>query len=290
MNPLAKHSRSVNESNRKGKRNMNQFRCFRTFGLIMLASALNLTTWAQAGSADAIQQKLLSQFHVTTITADRSDIVTPGSVVQLRLDGLMMYSVNSPVVPSNNYKDGKISQGFLFKRLRLPGQPDNNLLADGNPLRMFVHGENFWVSAISMKNDGVEFRLYSDPYNDVRFDANLKIPFPSKNEVPSADQMMTLVGQVLTVVPAQEQAVSAPAPAAPQSAPAPPPASYGEIAPPPPPPAPPQTISVGMNKDQVVAVFGEPERKAVVGPKEIYFYSDLKMKIIFTNGKVSNVD
>ena len=142
---------------------MNKLRCFRTFGSVGIVLILNLTTWAQAGSADAIQQRLLSQFKLTTITADRSDIVTPGSVVQLRLDGLLMYNVGSPVVPSNNYKDGKISQGFLYKRLRLPGQPDNNLLADGSPLRTFVHGENFWVSAIEMKNDGVEFRLYSDP-------------------------------------------------------------------------------------------------------------------------------
>ena len=269
---------------------MNQFRCFRIFGLAMMAMVLNPTLWAQAGSVDAIQQKLLSQFKLTTITADRSDIVTPGSVVQLRQDGLLMYSVGSAMVPSNNYKDGKISQGFLYKRIRMPGQPDNNLLADGNPLRTFVHGENFWVTAIAVKNDGVEFKLYSDPYENVRFDASLKIPFPNKKEVPSADQMMASVAEVLAVVPAQEQAPSAPAPAAPQPAPAPPPASYGEIAPPPPPPAPAQTISVGMSKDQVVAVFGEPERKAVVGPKEIFFYSELKMKIVFTNGKVSNVD
>jgi hypothetical protein len=223
---------AARSTNRNEKRDMNQFRCFRIFGLAMMAMVLNLTLWAQAGSVDAIQQKLLSQFKLTTITADRSDIVMPGSVVQLRLDGLLMYSVDSPLVPSNNYKDGKISQGFLYKRLRLPGQPDDNLTGDGHPLRVFVHGENCWVTAIAMKNDGVEFRLYSDPYNNIRFDGNLKIPFPNKKELPSADQLMALVEEVLTVVPAQEQASLAPVPTAPQSAPAPPPASYGAIAPP----------------------------------------------------------
>jgi len=267
---------------------MNKFRCFRTFGLVILASAFNLTTWAQAGSADAIQQKLLSHFHVTTITADRTDIVTPGSVVELRVDGLLMYSVDTLAVPSNSYKEGKISQGFLYKRLRLPGQPDDNLAPDGNPIRAFVHGEKFWVSAIAMKNDGVEFRLYSDPYYNGRFDASLKIAFPNKKEVPSANQMMALVAEVLTVAPEQAQVASEPA--VPQYAPVPPPASYAEIAPPPTPPAPTPTISLGMAKDQVLAAFGDPERKAVVGQKEIYFYSVLKMKITFTNGKVSDVD
>jgi hypothetical protein len=201
-----------------------------------------------------------------------------------------MYSVNSPVAPSNNYESGKISQGFLYKRIQIPGQPDNNMTPDGYPLRAFVHGENFWVTAIAMKNDGVEFRLYSDPYNNIRFYANLKIPFPNKKEVPSADQMMASVEEVLTVVPAQEQVVSAPAPAAPPSAPAPPSTSYGEIAPPPAPPAPAPTISVGMTKDLVLAAFGEPARKAVVGTKEIYFYSDMKMKVTFINGKVTDID
>jgi len=271
---------------------MNHSRYFRIFVLVMIGWMLNLTTLAQSVGADVIQQRLLSQFKLTTVMADRSDIVTPGSVVQLRQDGLLMYSVNSPVVPANNYKDGKISQGFLYKRLRLPGQPDNNLLAEGNPLRSFVHGENFWVSAIAMKNDGVEFRLYSDPYNNFRFDANLKILFPNKKEVPSVDQMMALVAEVLTVVPAQEQAASVPPAVQPATQPEPVAVtpSYGEIAPPPAPPAPAPTISVGMSKDQVLAAFGEPARKAVVGTREIYFYSDMKMKITFTSGKISNID
>ena len=74
--------------------------------------------------------------------------------------------------------------------------------------------------------------------------------------------------------------------------PPPPPAQrqYDDIAPPPPPPAPAPTISMGQTKDQVTAAFGEPQRKAAVGPKEIFFYTDLKMKVTFTNGKVSTIE
>jgi hypothetical protein len=74
--------------------------------------------------------------------------------------------------------------------------------------------------------------------------------------------------------------------------PAPPPAQhkYEDLAAPQPPPAPAPTISMGQSKDQVIAAFGEPQRKAAAGPKEIFFYTDLKMKLTFTNGRVSGIE
>jgi hypothetical protein len=72
------------------------------------------------------------------------------------------------------------------------------------------------------------------------------------------------------------------------SAPASQPTHYDAVALPPPPPPP--TITTGMTKTQVIAGYGEPQRKAVTGVKEIFFYTELKMKITFTSGKVSNVE
>jgi hypothetical protein len=65
---------------------------------------------------------------------------------------------------------------------------------------------------------------------------------------------------------------------------------YEDFAAPQPPPAPAPTISMGNSKDQVIVAFGEPQRKAAVGPKEIFFYTDMKMKVTFTNGKVSGIE
>jgi hypothetical protein len=64
------------------------------------------------------------------------------------------------------------------------------------------------------------------------------------------------------------------------------PKAYQELAPPPAPP----TISVGQTEDQVIAGLGEPQRKALAGPKQIFFYAALKMKITFINGRVSRVE
>lgn len=49
-------------------------------------------------------------------------------------------------------------------------------------------------------------------------------------------------------------------------------------------------ISIGHTNDEVTADFGEPQRKVAAGAKEIFFYTDLKMKVIFTGGKVSSID
>jgi hypothetical protein len=61
------------------------------------------------------------------------------------------------------------------------------------------------------------------------------------------------------------------------------------IAPPPPPAdAPPPTISLGETMSQVTAGFGQPQKEVKLGVKVIFYYKD--MKVVFTNGKVSNVD
>jgi hypothetical protein len=62
------------------------------------------------------------------------------------------------------------------------------------------------VTSIQVQNDGVLFQLYSDPYDNLRYYANLKIPFPNKKEVPSVDTAVQVVAEVLTVVPQGDQA------------------------------------------------------------------------------------
>ncbi|HZD48260.1 MAG TPA: hypothetical protein VE178_05880, partial [Silvibacterium sp.] len=76
----------------------------------------------------------------------------------------------------------------------------------------------------------------------------------------------------------------APAPAQPQS-------GLKPIPPPPPPsdspPPAPKKIALGQTKDQVVAIFGQPQKVASLGQKEIDYYPD--MKVTFVNGKVTDV-
>ncbi|MGA2674364.1 MAG: hypothetical protein ABSE99_14185 [Terracidiphilus sp.] len=186
---------------------MAKMRWFRTSCLAAITSMLSLALAAQTGDTAAIQQKLNSQFKLTTITADRSDIVTAGDIVAIHKPGLMMYAVASPMPPSNSYKNGKIGQGWggFGKDLAIGMAAPGGATAASYPHRPFVPEEKCWVTGIQVQKDGVLFQLYSDPYDNIRYYANLKIPFPDKKTVPPVDIAVQTVAEVLTVVPPQDQ-------------------------------------------------------------------------------------
>ena len=217
-----------------------------------------------------------------------------------------MYAVASPMPPSNTYKNGRIGQGWggFGKDLAIGMAAPGGATAANYPHRPFVPEEKCWVTGIQVQKDGILFQLYSDPYDDIRYYANLKIPFPSKKEVPPVDMAMQTVAEVLTAAPADNQADRAAQPGtgvqqaqSAQSAP-PPPTPLPDIAPPPPPPdaapapppasAAPPTIALGQTMNQVTSGFGQPLRIAKLGSKVIFSYKD--MKVTFTNGKVSDVE
>ncbi len=133
------------------------------------------------------------------------------------------------------------------------------------------------------------FKFYSDPYQDVRYYGQLKFPFP-KHVMPPADQVLKTIAEAITVQPDDNAAATAP-----QQQPAQPAQQQqvmAPIAPPPPPPdAPPpqpKTITLGQTKDQVLAIFGQPQRVANLGTKEILYYKDMKVTLV--HGKVTNVE
>jgi hypothetical protein len=160
----------------------------------------------------------------------------------------------------------------------------------GIPERTFVTGEKFWVSSVEVRKSDAILRVYSDPYDGVRYYGEIIFPM-DKKALPSGDDLVKMVAEVITVQPAE---AAAPAPA---SVPPPPPvetpAAYTAPIPPPPPPvdaAPvqPKTVSVGQTKAQVLAILGQPGKIAKVGAKEIDYYTD--MKVIFVGGKVTDIE
>ncbi len=254
-----------------------------------------------AGTPQSIEQKLSAQFTPAKATADRTDIVTAGAVLVLKKDGLLMISTTSSVPSGNTYRDGKISHG-AWKMAKVPGLGGIfSKSGDSSDVqtRTFVTGEKFFVTKITVHDDGIVFELMSDPFNDVRYYATLKFPF-AKGVYPTDDDALKSVSEVLDVAPADnsgaQTAAAAPgaAPAAPTApaAPAdPPPPAMAAIPPPPPPsdapPAQPKTIALKQTKEQVVAMFGQPTKVVKLPTKEIDYYPD--MKVTFVNNKVTDV-
>lgn len=235
-----------------------------------------------AGAEDpltTIRKRLDKLVVLTNIDLQTGEIKKAGSIIDLRKDGMLMWSLDTKVPPISSYKDGKLGMGFI---LGASVNAQLNQLQPGSnrfnvPSRKFVAGEKFWIYDYAVKDSGVTLSFVSDPYNDVRYYGQILFQFDKKQPTPAADAFMRTLAEVISVEGAPEEAAQ-PTPAAPaQQAPAP-------IAAPPPPP---KVVSLGQTKKEVIAILGDPPKSATVGAKEIYYYPD--MKVIFMNGKVSDV-
>jgi len=264
-----------------------------TIVLPCLAAALLPCLRIQAQTPASIQEKLDQEFTLTKTAADKSDIVTAGAVLVLKKDGLLMSATTVATTAQNTYKDGKLSQG-IWKMTKVPGF--GSLMSHAGQTvqtRTFVAGEKFWVTKITVHDDGIVFDLFSDPFSDVRYCSTLKFPL-TKGSLPTPDKADELVAEVIKVQPDDNAAPAAgkKKPGADSVASAPPPAAMAPIAPPPPPadtpPPAPKTIALKQTKDEVAANFGAPTKIVKLGTKEIDYYPD--MKVTFVNNKVTNVE
>lgn len=248
----------------------------------------------QTSAAQTLQQKLAAEYALTKPTVDRSDIVTAGCVVTLKVKGLTASAVGKGTPAGNSFrdKDPKIRpSGFTsLRKGRIPG------LASpiATETRDFVDDEKLFVTEIDVDSskDTVSFLLFSDAYNNVRFQANLRFDFP-KGSLASADlaQVQAVLDQALSVTPPDKSAPAEPSPGPAQPAPVPPATVTPDPPPPPPapdpaPPAPPKTIAAGQSPDEVVAILGQPVKIVKLDKKEIYYYKD--MRVTFVNGKMTD--
>ena len=78
---------------------------------LALTGSVSLTKAQTADPKDELLQKLNSQFVLTRMTADGTDVVKAGSAVTLHKDGLQMCSVAAKIAIPNSYKDGRLSAG-----------------------------------------------------------------------------------------------------------------------------------------------------------------------------------
>jgi hypothetical protein len=231
--------------------------------LLLILTANRLS--AQDPKAE-LEKRLFSEFTLTKTTAQRDDIVTPGSTLVLHKDGLIMFSTDSRVPAPVTYKNGKLSITFgdAMGTTMLLG---SNQTASTVPQRKFVSGEKFWLTGTQVSDKQVVLQVFSDAYANLRYFGQIKFPFP-KNNFPSPDDMMKAISEVVTAEPENANAAPDQQPDTSQQEPT-------------------KTIAIGQTTDEVVAILGQPQKRVNLGAKEIYIYSD--MKVTFMNGKVSDV-
>lgn len=244
-----------------------------------------------------IEDRITAQYVLTKLTKTNNDIDQPGAILTLQKEGIVMFSISdcgssTPIPSTLTYKDGKLAMSFmdaLGTGLALSAC-QSGLNVSNVPQRKFAIGEKCWITNLSVTDKHVILQIYSDPYDGVRYFGQLKFPY-NKKRIPTADDMMKTIAEVVTADPsANPTAVARNYAAAPANIAHSEPA-LAPLAPPAPPggttTAPPKTISVGQSKDQVLAALGQPQKVANLNSKEIDFYPDLK--VTFVNGKVVEV-
>jgi hypothetical protein len=171
--------------------------------VVVLSVAAVISAASSAyGQGSDLQQKLKDQFSITKVTTDGSDITSAGTVVTLRKAGLWAYSTASPVPYLNTYNEkGKISQPFMAN---LGAGVAGGLRSNNTqfPHRLFMGGERFSIIGLFFQNDGFTLRLYSDPYDGIRYYGDLKFPF-KKGSPPPPDEALARIAEVLVVPPVE---------------------------------------------------------------------------------------
>jgi hypothetical protein len=241
-----------------------------------------------------LQQRLESEYALTSINAEGA-VVTQGATLALKKTGL---TASTTYACANEYKSGKIAsvskvctasrtvdklRGLPWLGSRIPDAPQGTTLTT----RPFARDEKFYIIGI-MVADGIAFSLISDAIENVTYKAEIRF---KTQDLAQADRM---VAEVFGVTPPDNpqggQQVAPPAIVPPP--PPPPDQVPPAIVPPPPPPpdtptASSKTISLGQPISEVVAILGQPKAIADLGSKKIYSYS--QVKLIFVDGRVTDV-
>jgi hypothetical protein len=177
--------------------------------ILLFAAALLQSSLALAQDQHpALQAKLDGLYTLTKMSADGGDIVKPGSILVLHKDGLKLSSIQAKLPITNSYKDGRLSPGMTKWGFEM-GMVQSDLPVAQIPQKVFDSGEKIWVSTVTAAKGGIVLRVYSDPYEDIRYYGQIEIPFDKKN--PAADdEMLRRLAEVVTVDAPTETAAIAP--------------------------------------------------------------------------------
>jgi hypothetical protein len=266
-------------------------------------SALAVTVTIAPSTAfaqDALVTALRSKFRLTEINT-QGVAANPGTVLTIEADGINAEPYPTMITFENPVVDGQVKQrskglGFLKSSNAQILQP----------------GQKVYITKINDSTDSKEDALkvtvlttdavmatfgsgYGQYQTAKRYSGTLAFKLPKGTlEHMSADDAAKMIEAVLSFNPADQVrardagtvarscephcAVSSTTGTVVGSAIVP---QAGGQAPPP-------TVALGQTPDQVTAILGSPKQVIDLGAKQIYKYSD--MKVVFMNGKVSDVE
>lgn len=277
-----------------------------TFG-ILSATIFMISLAPLALGQESLVEGLKHKYRLSEINA-QGVVANPGTVLTIEADGINAEPYPTMITFENPVVDGQVKQrskglGFLKSsnlQILQPGQKvyitkiNSGTSAQEDSLKITI-----------LTSDAVLARFSSGAYSSYqtpkRYSTTLAFKVPKGSlSTMSVDEASKVIEAVLSVNPADQMrthdagvvtrscephcGVSATTGApvgTPSSAFAPPPAGAAGA------PASAPTIALGQTPDQVTAILGEPQQIIDLGTKKIFKYPD--MKIVFNNGKVSDV-
>ena len=252
----------------------------------ILAAGLSaqLTATPPPEATGTAAEQLQKLYPPMVMSPDMVSVVHPGTILITKKPNIA--TIHQGLLAfSNNYKSGQIKHA-LVSELYVSSQP----AAAGAPLAV---GQGVYLLRMEVRNAAkspsivltVQTCGACDLTLGVAEIARATVTFPLQKgaldggDISSIRQMISEVFDIAAAPAApaaQPGAMQAPAP--PVNSLTTPPAAQEQTT---------TDIGVGQTLENVVAILGQPERKAVAGPRQIYFYKD--MKVTFLDGKVSDV-
>jgi hypothetical protein len=247
---------------------------------------------------DGLMSALKAKYPITEATADRTQISQPGIVMHIVKNGINAQPWDTMISFDNPIVDGALQQHSRWVSLT---QATQARLGQTKNLLVLKPGDKVYITKIEpkieSKDEILRISILSRDPLDVdggasqkRYTAILSFKMPKNYLAESSpDQIEQMVETFLAPDVTDARGSNHRVASAPRSSPRPvapahqPPAA-AEAA-----PAQPatQSIALGQTISQVVAVMGQPQQIVDLGAKKTYTYPDLK--IVFVNGKVSDV-
>jgi hypothetical protein len=256
------------------------------FALSMIAYTLALQAQASSQTTPSLEDQLAAQYPLARITSQGGcSITNPDTSLALQKPGLgaLPAKTYSPMC-AMHYKDGGFkTSGFKCKYwLNMSKQEPVNL----------QKGDRVFPTKLEVGKDELKIAVgycSGDPPQATAYKAEIVVEFTKDFlKTASVPQVEDKIAEVLTAdnggdqQQSQQSGSSAPAQQTGQTQPAnnPPPAQGSNC-----------NVDIGFTVPQVVSVCGNPANQSKgAGTKLIYFYDQPKLKVVFVNGKVTDIE
>ena len=254
------------------------------FVLSMIAYAPALHAQASSPATPSLEDQLAAQYPLAKITNQGGCTITnPDTSLALQKPGLgaLPAKTYSPMC-AMHYKDGGFkASGFKCKYwLNMSKQEPVNL----------QKGDKVFPTKFEVGKDELKIAIgycSGDPPQATAYKAEIVVEFPKDFlKTASVPQVEGKIAEVLTAdnggdqQQSQQSSGSAPAQQPNQAQPQPPPAQASSC-----------NVDIGLTITQVVSVCGNPVNQSKgAGTKLIYFYDQPKLKVVFVNGKVTDIE